>query len=343
MIYIYSQGGSEHRGIGRYMKSLLSVIPGSRLETDLSKLSSEDTLIIPSWNYLTVPIITKKYCQNQILCILDLIPLAFPDNFPIGIRGKFQLWKNKKYLKFFDKIVTISHHSKSEIIRLLGVEEGIIEVIYPTLEPIFWENKVDSNQANNFPQNYFLYVGDVNWNKNLVNLAKAIKHANVKCIFVGKIFERVKNIKSQIELDAYLWELRHIEQNSLKEFAKISWGDKRFNFAGYISDSELVSLYDNAVANILVSQDEGFGYSFFEAGARGCPSLVSNIDIFHETAGQGGAFFVDSHDFLDIANQIKHITENTQAREAVSKAAKSRTISMLDLKVVMEKWMRIVR
>ena len=38
-------------------------------------------------------------------------------------------------------------------------------------------------------KNYVLYVGDATWNKNLVNIARAIKLADVHCVFVGKVFQ----------------------------------------------------------------------------------------------------------------------------------------------------------
>jgi glycosyltransferase involved in cell wall biosynthesis len=43
--------------------------------------------------------------------------------------------------------------------------------------------------------NFCLYVGDATWNKNLVNLARAVKIANVTCVFVGKIFELLSSPK----------------------------------------------------------------------------------------------------------------------------------------------------
>ena len=48
--------------------------------------------------------------------------------------------------------------------------------------------------------------------------------------------------------------------------------DKRFIFPGFISDDELITLYEQASLNILLSRDEGFGFSYVEAASLGCPS-----------------------------------------------------------------------
>ena len=63
-------------------------------------------------------------------------------------------------------------------------------------------------------------------------------------------------------------------------------------FTDYVSMQELFSLYRYAYAFALLSKDEGFGRTPFEAVACGCKRIIlSDIDIFHETF-EGNAFFV---------------------------------------------------
>jgi glycosyltransferase involved in cell wall biosynthesis len=50
---------------------------------------------------------------------------------------------------------------------------------------------------------------------------------------------------------------------------------------------DLEALYAGALALVLPSHAEGFGWPPLEAAACGTPSIVSDIPIFHETLGQG--------------------------------------------------------
>ena len=67
-------------------------------------------------------------------------------------------------------------------------------------------------------------------------------------------------------------------------------------FTNYVSDEELISLYHYAYSFALLSLDEGFGRTPFEAVACGCKHVIlSNIEIFHETF-EGNATFLPLND-----------------------------------------------
>lgn len=342
-VLIYNPNDSTHRGGGRYLKSLAEVVEGATLIENLSKLESNDILIVPFWKPTERPIINGRICQKQILCILDVIPLAYPDHFPLGWKGRWNVRNSKKSLSNFDKIVTISQHSKSEIMRVLGVDERKIEVIYPTLEPIFFDKKIGLTTDIKIPfKDYFIYVGDANWNKNLVNIAKAIKESDSNLVLVGKVFEKLKSLKSERELEEYTRSLNHIEQKSLREFTLFTFGDERFFFTGYINDDELKLLYQRAIANILISFDEGFGYSFFEAASQACPSLLSDIDVFREISTLDGALFCDPLDCHQIAMSINELINKPTLRNELIIASSKRLIDVLDKNKISKMWMKLL-
>lgn len=67
---------------------------------------------------------------------------------------------------------------------------------------------------------------------------------------------------------------------------------ERLVFTNYVKLEELISLYRFAYAFALLSKDEGFGRTPFEAVACGCRRIIlSDIDIFHETF-DGNALFL---------------------------------------------------
>ena len=62
-------------------------------------------------------------------------------------------------------------------------------------------------------------------------------------------------------------------------------------FTEYVSEETLITLYYYAHAFALLSLDEGFGRTPFEAVACGCKRIIlSDIEIFHETFDGNATF-----------------------------------------------------
>ena len=152
-------------------------------------------------------------------------------------------------------------------------------------------------------------MGDGTWNKNLVTLALAIKKTKIVCKFVGKIF-------SDTNPEHYT----HPWQKDLQQFFELTKNDKQFIFTGFVTDKELLNLYVQAKLNILLSRDEGFGFSYVEASSQGCPSLLSDRPIFHEIAGVN-AEFVDCDNPDTIAKAITSLTNDSKKLETLSLGA----------------------
>src|SRR3989339_2061899 len=209
---------SSVRGIGRYLQILKENFPGwTYINNETMKQCNNDNVFInPFFNFLQKPLTLKLIAQKQIAVIHDLIPLKYPHHFPAGIKGSIYILLNKLALKNYDLIITDSEASKKDIIDILHIEERKIKVIYPCLPKIFTEkskilnhksqinskSQIQNSKRLEFKNSdlfgtwnlefgaFCLYVGDATWNKNLVNIAKAIKIADVSCVFVGKVFDQ---------------------------------------------------------------------------------------------------------------------------------------------------------
>lgn len=315
---------SAVRGVGRYFQILKENFPEwiftDKLVNSLNQNSST-IFINPFFNFLQRPLTLKRLAKKQIAVIHDLIPLKYPSHFPIGLRGKTNIFLNKIALKNYDLVVTDSQASKKDIINILGLPDNKIKVVYPCLPKIFNETKNENNSSKFIinDSKFCLYVGDATWNKNLVNLAKAIKIANIPCVFVGKAFssETRQNVNS----------LKNKWQTELKQFLIETKDDKRFIFAGYLLDFELIKLYQQAIVNLLLSRAEGFGFSYLEASSQGCPSILSDIPVFQEISNQSQALqrlalFTKTEDPYDIANKIKQVYFDKNLRNKLGKKVK---------------------
>lgn len=133
-------------------------------------------------------------------------------------------------------------------------------------------------------------------------------------MFVGKIFA-----------DTNPNNYTHPWQADLQQFFREAENDKRFIFSGYVSDKELLQLYVQAKLNILISRDEGFGFSYGEAASQGCPSLLSDIPIFHEIAGSNAAF-VDEKSPDRIAQAIIELMDDSQQLTMLSSGALEQSV-----------------
>jgi glycosyltransferase involved in cell wall biosynthesis len=306
---------SAVRGIGRYLQILRENF--SKEFTFVNNLTIEQfnnktVFINPFLNFLQPPLTLKRVAAKQIAVIHDLITLKYPTHFPAGIRGNINILLNKIALKNYDLIITDSYESKNDIVKILGLPDNKIKVIYPCLPKTF--NSGSPIRSGMTTSNYCLYVGDATWNKNLVNIAKAIKIANVTAVFVGKVFI----LKSRHLSFSSPW------QKELKEFSEMTKNDQRFIFTGFIPDSEIFKLYKQASVNLLISKDEGFGFSYVEAANFSCPSLLSDIPVLKEIS-KNQALFVDPKNPHDIADKINEIYFNKDLRNKLGSQAKKRS------------------
>ncbi|MFH0773108.1 MAG: glycosyltransferase, partial [bacterium] len=297
---------SKVRGIGRYVQVLRENCPSDWIFTyNLKEIPRNSILIQPFYTFYQPPLITRRIAKRQIAIIHDVIPLKYPQHYPIGIKAFFYSLMERYYLRLFDQIITDSQSSKQDIHTYLNVKCEKISVLSPTLAHCFWETLAPRTHS----LEYCLYVGDGTWNKNLVALARAIKKTGVICIFAGKIFA-----------DTNPAHYTHPWQKELNQFFTETKDDKRFIFKGYVSDKELLNLYVQAKLNILLSRDEGFGFSYVEAASQGCPSLLGDRPIFHEIA-EGNAEFVDCDDTDRIATVITSLMNNADKLKILSVGA----------------------
>jgi glycosyltransferase involved in cell wall biosynthesis len=312
-VYIFdptiTDSASKVRGIGRYIQILKENCPPDwKFTGTLAGIPSHAILVQPFYTFYQPPLIKRRITDRQIAVIHDVIPLKYPSHYPIGIKAFFYSLLQRYYLGLFDSVIADSDVTKADIVSYLQVKQEKIKVLYPTLGKSFWESK----EIQTTPSDYCLYVGDGTWNKNLSTIAKAIKKTNITCMFVGKIFA-----------DTNPQHYTHPWQSDLQEFFKEAQGDERFIFAGFVTDKELLKLYVQAKLNILLSHDEGFGFSYVEAGALGCPSLLADTPIFHEIAGEN-AVYVDQNDPEKIAHAISDLMENENKRKELSLKALER-------------------
>lgn len=182
--------------------------------------------------------------------------------------------------RWVDGIITISETEKQQLIAYTN------KPIYNLGENIAIGFKGASDKADLQmlakwqlrPNSYFISVSTIEPRKNFKYLLKVIapilKERNMKLVLVGRDgWGHDEELKTLI--------------GKMKDY---------LIFTNYVSEEELISLYHYAYAFALLSLDEGFGRTPFEAVACGCKRIIlSDIEIFHETF-EGNATFLPLDD-----------------------------------------------
>ncbi|HKB88313.1 MAG TPA: glycosyltransferase family 1 protein [Patescibacteria group bacterium] len=279
--------GDSVRGIGVYTRELLKALKMDGVDVSREDLSKYDVVHFTRFNpfFIAIPFV-KPENAKFVLTIYDLIPLIYPSHYPPGVKGKIN-WLINKYLinKNIDAIITISETSKKDICRFLGVKPEIVHVIYLAPRAIFKKQEVIKRYS--LPKHFALYVGDVNYNKNIPNLVKACEIARIPLVIAGK---QAKEIQSM--------DLNHSELNHLKN---INWSN--VVRLGFVPDDDLVNIYNLASVYVQPSLYEGFGLPVLEAIACTTPVVVTKNQCLVEILGDDFKY-VNAYNSEDIARGI---------------------------------------
>lgn len=183
-----------------------------------------------------------------------------------------------------DRIVAVSSFTASQVENLLHVEPSRIRVVH---------HGVRAAVNNIKRENLVLTVGAIQRRKNIARLVKAFESLpdSWRLALAGAA-------------DGYgaAEELRAVDESPARA---------RIDVLGYVSSSQLDSLYSRAAIFAFPSLDEGFGMPILEAMAHGVPVLTSNCSAMPEVAGDA-ALLVDP---LDIGDALLTLARDESLRE----------------------------
>lgn len=308
-------GGHSKRGVGAYAEELIGSLKEIKdLKLDVfdvkgKDLSNYDLVHYPFFHpyFITLPLIKKT---KVVVTIHDIIPLLFPKYYPPGIKGKIRFYLQKLLLNQVDKVITVSETSRKDIVKILGIPESKISIVYNGInEKIHPVNDLGKlkliKRKYNLPDKFVFYVGDVNYNKNLFNLATACKEANIFLVIAGKKAKEDKVEGGNIELRPFA--------EFLNQFGK----DPLIKRIGYVPYEDLGGIYNLASIYCQPSLYEGFSLAVLEAFSCSCPVVASDIPTHREIA-QDAALFAKT-DEKDLEEKIKRPLKDNNLRNDLIK------------------------
>ena len=272
-----------------------------------------DVILIPSFfeGFIDDAVISiKRWDQSTpvAVCMLDLIPL---------LNAKDYLEPNPSYKAFYldrieqlrlaDSFLAISESSKLEAEQHVAIRQQPVINASIAVDNIFVDQQLNASQRQEARQQlgidtpFILYTGGADIRKNLPTLiqAYALLPAALRDTYILVLAGRIPAVTVQ-ELQALVLELQLNREQVL--------------FTGYVSDDELVSLYNTCQLFVFPSWHEGFGLPALEAIRCGAPTLVADRSSLPEVVGESDALF-DPFDPADIAGSMQRVLCDPEFRD----------------------------
>lgn len=288
--------------ISKYLQksypNVVFVAPYNLLHVEIAK--ELDVKIIGSktgyiWEQIELLLYLKSVGSPLLFCPANMAPIFYKQKivtlhdiafkkFPQGFSWKFRLIYRifiPLILKNSKLIITASQFSKSEIMSDYGVPSEQIVVIYHGINPIF------SPDSSCTKRDFILGVSSLEPRKNFKGLIEAFKQmqdSSIKLFIIG-------------------------EKNSL--FKKLDLEEhQNIQFLGRVSDEELVSYYNSALAFVYPTFYEGFGLPPLEAMSCGTAVIIAQTECLLEICSNA-ALACDPYNIDDIKDKIQLLNFRT--------------------------------
>lgn len=233
--------------------------------------------------------------------LYDLIPLHDPSY--LG-QSRAREWYQGRLetLKRSDLLLAISDWVRNDAIERLGLPPDRIVTIGAGVEPQFTPGAVGEAHERLLAEHeigrpFILYSGGFDKRKNVRALIRAFATLSpslrdtYQLVIVGRVDElharQFDEVLAQLRLPA-----------------------KAVVFTGYLSDIQLVQLYQSCALFVFPSELEGFGLTPLEAMACGAPVIVNDVTSLPEVVGTTEALF-DASSIPAMAAKIGEFLTNT--------------------------------
>lgn len=284
---------SGFRGIGVYTDLLfkhLKLIPDLEvhLEDDEKPF---DIIHYPYFDFFFHTLPFKKRAKT-VVTIHDTIPLIFPNHYKPGIRGTFRFLQQKLSLLSVSAILADSDASKRDVEKYLGISPKKVFTTLLAGNPSTQKQSLSVCKRvkvkYNLPDRYILYVGDINYNKNLPRFINAFA-------LLPRLYHLVMVGRSLTNTSIPEGETLHnaIQASGVQDHIHLLTGVPRE------PAEDLASIFTMAAAYVQPSLYEGFGLSVLDAMQCGTPVVAAQTSSLTEVGGDC-VVFVNPLDVKDI-------------------------------------------
>ncbi len=198
------------------------------------------------------------------------------------------------------RLIAISENSRADAVRILGLPEQRITVIYPGVADEFFAvcaEAVEQIRARyGLRRPYVLFVGTVEPRKNLGALLEAWAGASAA-------------VREQFDLVV----AGPAGWGDPAVYNRLAEGDAGVRYLGYVPEADLPALTAAAALFAYPSLYEGFGLPVAQAMAAGVPVLSSAVSSLPEVVGEAGVL-VDPRSVEEIRAGLERLLESDALR-----------------------------
>lgn len=274
----------------------------------------------PALFHATHPVPLAMKGVPNIVTIHDLVPLRLPFT---TLDDKRYFYKLVQHIaRTADHIVTVSEHSRQDIIKLLGVEERRVTNTWQAADVppgvvTMGDNILEKQLQALFslkPYEYYLFCGAIEPKKNVSRLLDAFAASGTRRPLILAGSSGWQNRTELRKIGGDRFRSYRIEGETIRR-------ERQVRRLEYLPRDQLLLLMRGARALLFPSIYEGFGLPVVEAMALGTPVLTANISSLPEVAGDA-ALLVDPYSTDAIIRGITTLESDSDLRSDLSRRGK---------------------
>jgi glycosyltransferase involved in cell wall biosynthesis len=204
-------------------------------------------------------------------------------------------------------VITGSQYTRNDLIEHYRLKPHSVHVtpyaVDSRFRPLPLDVVRDTVERLGLPNEYLLYVGNLQPRKNLPRLLRAYVGLHADGIRVPLVI-----VGQRAWLSDEIFET--VRRHGLKDSVY---------FTGYVPIDDLPALYTSALAFVYPSLFEGFGLPVLEALACGVPTVTSSVSSLPEVAGDA-ALLVDPRDTAALSAALARVLSDTDLRVRLTAA-----------------------
>jgi glycosyltransferase involved in cell wall biosynthesis len=283
----------------RFQTRQIAANPFLRLGFDLSRNLRQDKP-----DLLHVQYTSPLFCPvPTVVSVHDVSFLEHPEYFKKSRAMQLGITVARS-VKRASRIITGSEFARDSIVRAYQLPPEKIVVVPDAASPSFRSVNRDAAVRKvmsrfRFKGKYVLSVGDLQPRKNHIGLIKA--------------FARLIKDQPQLKHDLVFAGKDTWFGNRVREAARESGVEDRIHFLGFVTDEDLLLLYNACECFVFPSFYEGFGIPVLEAMACGRAVICSNASSIPEVAN-GAALLFDPENSDEIVSALADVLRNSDLR-----------------------------
>lgn len=210
----------------------------------------------------------------------------------------------ERVLRHAHGLIAISRHTRDDAVRVLGLDDGKIEVIWPGVADAFFEVTTGevtvTRERYGLRRPYVLFVGTIEPRKN-----------------VGRLLEAWEGLRAELREQFELVVAGPAGWSEAALVERLRGGAPGVRYLGYVPEADLPALTAGATAFAYPSLYEGFGLPVAQAMAAGTPVLTSRVSSLPEIGGDA-VMLVDPASVAELRAALERLLESESLRQKLA-------------------------